>query len=109
MANTNDKKSWVIYLQEKWGLTSIWQVVVILFVFALTGTSSLKVGAPVLDFFGVHADTMNPWLYWPLRLLIVFPIYQVLLLIFGGLLGQFKFFWNIEKKMFKKMGFPIKD
>ena len=42
---------------------------------------------------------------YSLRLIIVFPVYQVLILIVGFALGQFKFFWNFEKKMLIKMGF----
>ena len=97
-------------LQEKWGVNSLWQVFVICVVFAITGSMSLKVGRPVLDFIGVHQETMNPWLYWPARLLIIFPIYQVLLIIFGTLLGQFKFFYQVEKKMLGRMlPFLFKD
>ena len=91
-------------LQEKWGVNSLWQVFVICVVFAITGSMSLKVGRPVLDFIGVHQETMNPWLYWPARLLIIFPIYQVLLVFFGFVFGQFRFFWNFEKKMLSRMG-----
>ena len=97
-------------LQNKWGVTSMWQVVVICIVFAITGSLSVKVGKPVLDFLGVHYETLNPWLYWPARLLIIFPIYQVLLIIFGTLFGQFKFFYQVEKKMLGRMlPFLFKD
>jgi hypothetical protein len=35
---------------------------------------------------------------------LIFPIYQVLLVFFGFIFGQFKFFWNFEKKMLSRMG-----
>jgi hypothetical protein len=38
------------------------------------------------------------------RILVIFPLYQLLLLCFGWLLGQFSFFWAFEKKMFARMG-----
>ena len=77
-------------LKQRWGLESNFAVFIILIVFALTGSSSLKIARPVLDY---------------IRILIIFPIYQILLLAFGWLFGQFNFFWNIEKKMLKRLGF----
>ena len=97
-------------LQDKWGVSSLWQVAVIFTVFAITGSMSIKVGRPVLDFIGVHQETMNAWLYWPARILIIFPIYQVLLIIFGTLFGQFKFFYQVEKRMLGRvLPFLFKD
>jgi hypothetical protein len=42
-----------------------------------------------------------------LRLLLIFPIYQILLVFVGFIFGQFSFFWNFEKKMLErlKLGF----
>ncbi|MEL0308655.1 MAG: DUF6787 family protein, partial [Flavobacteriaceae bacterium] len=46
--------------------------------------------------------------YWPLRIILIFPLYQVLLVLFGWIFGQFKFFWAFEKKMLKRLGI-LKD
>lgn len=86
-------------LKEKWGIESNWQVLVIFFVFAITGSTAVRIAAPILNFLGVH-DTLPPYIYWPIRIITIFPVYQVLLIVFGTLCGQFKFFWNMEKKMF---------
>jgi hypothetical protein len=42
-----------------------------------------------------------------LRLLLIFPIYQILLVFVGFIFGQFSFFWEFEKKMLVrlKLGF----
>jgi len=37
--------------------------------------------------------------------MVVFPAYQLLLLCFGTIFFQFKFFWEFEKKILKRMGF----
>tara|TARA_R110000796_G_scaffold88850_6_gene192090 strand:+ start:161520 stop:161837 length:318 start_codon:yes stop_codon:yes gene_type:complete len=97
-------------LKQRWGLESNFAVFIILIVFALTGSSSLKIARPVLDYIGFTREIFSDdWhysiLYWTLRILIIFPIYQILLLAFGWLFGQFNFFWNIEKKMLKRLGF----
>ncbi|MDQ3192737.1 MAG: diacylglyceryl transferase [Bacteroidota bacterium] len=92
----------MLRLKEKWGISSNWQIFVICFVFALTGSTSVKLAAPLLELLGIH-DTLKPIIYWPLRILATFPVYQVLLIIFGTICGQFTFFWNIEKKMFARI------
>ncbi|HET8885060.1 MAG TPA: DUF6787 family protein [Salinimicrobium sp.] len=91
-------------LKERWGITSNWQLVVIFIVFGLTGSSSAKLAGPFVEMLGIDND-ISAWIYWPARILLIFPIYQVLLIIFGWLFGQFQFFWNFEKKMLSRMGF----
>lgn len=90
--------------KKKYNIRSNRDATLIIVVFALTGSLSVKVGKPVLDFLGVHKDTMSPWVFWPLRILIIFPIYQILQIIIGFLFGQFEFFWAFQKKMFMPFG-----
>ena len=92
-------------LKEKWKITSNFQLVVILIVFSVTGSIAVWVAKPVLDFVGLDKNALSPWIFWPIRILIIFPIYQVLIVIIGALFGQFKFFWNLEKKMLSRLGF----
>jgi len=97
-------------LKERWGITSNFQLVIIFIVFAITGSSSVYVAKPFLEWIGMDRSAFtDSWfggtLYWTLRLVLIFPFYQVLLVIFGWLFGQFKFFWAFEKKMLIKMGF----
>ena len=92
-------------LKEKWKITSNFQLVVILIVFSVTGSIAVWVAKPVLDFVGLDKNALSPWIFWPIRILIIFPIYQVLIVIIGALFGQFKFFWNFEKKMLVRLGF----
>ncbi len=89
--------------KKRWKITSNWQLCVILIVFAITGSSSAKLAGPVTEFFGIQKD-MGWYFYWPFRILIIFPIYQVILVAMGWLFGEFKFFWKFEKKMLKNVG-----
>lgn len=89
-------------LQARWGLNSWVQVVLVLLVFAATGSTSLWLSKPVLIAIGLY-DMEPKWLAFILRLIIIFPVYNVLLLMFGFLLGQFQFFWAFEKRMFGRM------
>jgi manganese efflux pump family protein len=88
-------------LKLRWGITSYWQMVVIFIVFGVTGSSSVKVAGPVLELLGID-NSMSGWIFWPLRILLIFPVYQVLLVFFGWLFGQFDFFWAFEKKMLSR-------
>jgi hypothetical protein len=80
----------------------------IFLVFAFTGTSSVFVGRPIIKLLGITQDVLNPFLYWFLYIIIGLIFYQILLLIFGWLLGQFRFFWEFEKKIFKRFSFKHK-
>lgn len=91
-------------LKTKWGITSNFQVILILIVFAINGSFAAWVAKPVTGFIGLDKETTNAFVYWPLRILLVFPIYQLTLPVVGFLFGQFKFFWNFEKKMFRGLG-----
>jgi len=96
-------------LKERWGINSNFQVIVICIVFAITGSSSVYVAKPFLAWLGLSREAFpdvfwGGFVYWMLRILLIFPFYQVLLVIFGWLFGQFKFFWNFEKKMLSRMG-----
>ena len=95
---------WFNNLKTKWGIQSNIQIILILIVFAITGSLSLVVSDPILQFIGLSKDSVNALIFTPLRLIIVFPVYQVLILIVGFLFGQFKFFWQFEKKMLIRMG-----
>lgn len=97
-------------LKKHWGIHSNFQLIIIFIVFAVTGSSSVYVAKPFLDVIGLDQDNFpdtwwSPIVYWTLRILLIFPFYQVLLVAYGWLFGQFKFFWTFEKKMLKRMGF----
>ncbi len=89
-------------LKAKWEIESNAQLIIIFIVFAVTGSTASKIAAPVVHFFGIYSETY-PILYWPLRIILIFPLYQVLLILFGWIFGQFKFFWTFEKKMLKRL------
>jgi hypothetical protein len=91
-------------LKQRWGITSNFQLAIIFTVFAITGSSSAILAELLMNWIGWTKQSLNLWLYWPLRIVLIFPAYQVLLVFFGFLFGQFSFFWNFEKKMLRSMG-----
>ena len=102
-------KKWIIYLKNKWNIKSNFQLFLIFIVFGLTGSFSLKLAKPILYYFGFNREIFNDLFfgdifYLTLRLIIIFPIYQLLLLFFGFIFFQFSFFWKLEKKFLMKIG-----
>ena len=91
-------------LEKKWILDYKWEMIRVFMVFAITGSSSLFVGRPIIKFIGITKENLNPILYWVLFIIIGLVFYQILLVTFGWLFGQFKFFWEFEKKMLKRFG-----
>ncbi len=94
-------------LKDRWEVTYRWELIAIFIVFAITGSASARLSGPLLEFFNIDLDHLSPWIFWPIRLLIIFPIYQVLLVFMGWLFGQFDFFWAFEKKMLSRFGIKL--
>lgn len=91
-------------LESKWIVKYKWEMIRIFIVFAFTGTSSLYVGRPIIKLLGITKENLNPIVYWILFIIIGLIFYQILLVLFGWLFGQFKFFWEFEKKMLRRFG-----
>ncbi|MDH5368231.1 MAG: prolipoprotein diacylglyceryl transferase [Cyclobacteriaceae bacterium] len=91
--------SWSEKLKARWGINSNFQIILILIVFSINGSFAAWVAKPLTELVGISSSTMNPWIYYTIRVLIVFPIYQLTLPLVGFVFGQFKFFWEFEKKM----------
>ena len=91
-------------LKQRWNITSNFQFFTILMVFAITGSTSALIAKPILTFIGITKESVGIWLYFPLYIIIILPIYKVILLIIGTMAGQHTFFWNFIKKMLDRMG-----
>ena len=91
-------------MEKKWILTYRWEMIRVFIVFAITGSFSVFIGRPFIKLIGITKDSLNPVLYWILFIFIAMVFYQILLVSIGWLLGQFKFFWNFEKKMLSRFG-----
>lgn len=90
-------------LRDYLNIKTNWQLFIILFVFSVTGSSAVILAEPIIEAMGLTKE-MGWFYYWPPRFLIIFPVYQVLLVVFGWLFGEFAFFWRFEKKMIRRMG-----
>tara|TARA_Y100001970_G_C14108427_1_gene789464 strand:- start:940 stop:1242 length:303 start_codon:yes stop_codon:yes gene_type:complete len=85
-----------------------YQLFIINLVFAMTGTSSLFFADYILEVLHISADTFGSASYWTIRIILILPIYQILLIIVGTLFGEFSYFWEMEKKTFRKINLIFK-
>ena len=74
------------------------RLLIIFTVFGITGSLSVVLGKYVLISI-FSSNIQNNEFYWLIRILLIFPLYQILLIIIGTLFGEFKYFWAIEKKI----------
>ena len=89
--------NWINTLKEKWKVKNSGQFVLILIAFALTGSTVIIIKKPVVDYFTIDGEKST--IFTIVYLICILPIYNIILLLYGSLLGQFDFFWNYEKKM----------
>jgi hypothetical protein len=96
--------NWLVKLQHRWKLKNIGQVLLVLLVFACTGITIMLLKQPILKFLGKGemASILPSVLYYVL----ILPLYNVVLLGYGFLLGQFEFFWAFEKRFLSRI-FPF--
>jgi hypothetical protein len=89
-------------LKKKWKVDNK-QLILILCTFAVTGTLTAYISRSITTWVGFTDETF--WgLKFILRLFILLFGYQVIILIVSFFFGQFRFFWNYEKKILRWMG-----
>ncbi len=89
-------------LKTHWGITSNKQLLVILFVFAITGPTTLLVERFMFNLFEIPA--IDHWLFRvAFFMLFTLPVYKALLLFYGLIFGQFAFFSKFVKAFFVKI------
>ena len=91
-------------LKKRWGITSNYQLAIIFIVFAINGSLSARISGFAMNYFGINNENTHWIFYYLLLILLVLPLYPLLLMLFGYLFGQSKFFFPFSKRMLKSMG-----
>lgn len=90
-------------LKQRWGLKTNLDVIAVFILFAINGSFAAYIGKPLFKFLNFSYDN-NGWIYYPVKYLLVFIIYQITFPIVGWFLGQYKFARNFEKKFLSRLG-----
>src|SRR5688500_18425586 len=92
--------NWIEKLKKRWNLSSAWQVVDVLLVFACTGCTILFIKKPLLNWLaGEQGDSTLATVFYYIFIL---PLYNIILLGYGFVFGQFRFFWEFEKRFMER-------
>ncbi len=83
------------------------QFVVVFIVFSITGMGAVFIARPMMGWVGIDYEHMHWYVFWPIRILFMTIAYQIMLVIFGTLFGQRKYFWRVEKRMLKRFGIRL--
>ena len=96
-------------LKQRWGITSNYQLVIIFIVFAINGSLSARISYFLMGLLGMTKDNTHWLLYTVIMLVLVLPLYPFMLMAFGWLFGQSKFFFPFAKRMIRsmKLGFLL--
>ncbi|HVG42815.1 MAG TPA: phosphoribosylglycinamide formyltransferase, partial [Chitinophagaceae bacterium] len=94
-------------LQRKWKVSSK-QLLLILCVFAITGSLTAYISKTITNWVGFTKHTFWFWKFL-VRFGVLFFGYQAILLATAAIFGQFSFFWAFEKKMLQRLGFMKKE
>ncbi|MEZ4806399.1 MAG: DUF6787 family protein [Flavobacteriales bacterium] len=95
-----DGDGWMERLAARWGV-GVGRVLLILLVFACTGFTVLFLKRPVVAYFA--GEGPQPIAFTILYYVLILPVYNLFLLVYGALFGQFKFFWAFEKRFFRRL------
>lgn len=88
--------SFIDNLKSRWKVKSAIQVILILATFAITGSTVVYISKPILKMaFGEEIPVWGRAVYY----ILILPVYNIILLLIGFCLGQFRFFWEFEKRL----------
>ncbi len=90
-------------LVDKFKANSIRHLFIIFIIFALSGSGSLFISSPILIVLGLDKLITFYPLYIFVRIILIIPIYQFILIIIASLFGEFDYFWKFEKKFLQRL------
>ncbi len=89
-------------LKKKWKVSGT-QLLLILCVFAVTGTTTAYVSKAITGWVGLTSESPLLWRALLRAFVLIFG-YQVIILLVAIPFGQFSFFFNYEKKILRRLG-----
>ncbi len=97
--NKENKKNYLDTLKEKWQLKSILQVVIVLIIFTLGGSTCAYLARTILGSFNIE----NRAIYITIYIISATILWPICVLFYSILLGQYSFFSKYLKKLGKRM------
>lgn len=97
------------FLEKRWKVDQKWKVIRIFIVFAITGSLSIIIAKPIFESLGLVKENFGSHFlvltfFYVLKFFLVLPLYKVLLVFFGWLFGEYKFFFEFTLKLASRLG-----
>ena len=93
----------ILNLIKKFNAKSKFHLFIIFLVFGLSGSFSLWISSPIMSALDLNNILNNYPLYIFIRVIIIILIYQLILIFFALIFGEFEYFWSFEKKFLKRI------
>lgn len=87
------------------GARSIKHLALIFIIFGVSGSLSVFVSGQILEIIGLEFESLNNIIYWILRILILFIVYQIILMLVSGCFGEFQHFSKYSLRLVKLFKF----
>ena len=82
---------------------SLSHLIIIFTVFAVTGSLSVTISDPIIEFINLKTFITFYPVYLIIKIIIVLICYNILLISFGTLAGQFSYFSKMQKKFLRRL------
>ena len=82
---------------------SLNHLILIFIIFGISGSLTLILSEPIINFIKMTRIVENTFILLLLRIIIIFPLYQLVLISIATIFGEFKYFLKFEKSMYKKL------
>ena len=90
-------------LVNKFKANSIRHLFIIFIIFAISGSGTLFISSSILIALGLDKLITFYPLYIFVRIILIIPIYQFILIIIASFFGEFDYFWKFEKKFLQRL------
>tara|TARA_B100001093_G_C26522997_1_gene882558 strand:- start:273 stop:584 length:312 start_codon:yes stop_codon:yes gene_type:complete len=80
--------------------------IVIMTIFAITGSLALFLTVQVLSIMNLK-ELLSPFIFWPLRIITLFIIYQITLILVSIPFGEYRYFLKFVRKFLLRVGIKI--
>jgi Family of unknown function (DUF6787) len=99
------RPNFYVRLKQRWGVTD-WGLVVIVIAFALAGSTVVVIGRPIVNY--ILPDDVPRWLWWTVKIVLIVPLYEMILVSYGTLLGQGRFFRDKQRRLLRLLARPFR-
>ena len=82
---------------------SLNHLILIFIIFGISGSLTLILSEPIINLIKMNEILENKFILLLLRIIIIFPLYQLVLILIATIFGEFNYFLSFERNMFKKL------